>query len=366
MKYNKAEIEKAIADGYVNKNTHPDGELFNLNYSNKCQTEWNWDGAQRYCRGLIVDKDYNLVARSYDKFFTLDQIEDSGCDILPPKNSRYEVSKKTDGFLGVMYFYQGRPEIGSRGSFTSEMADIATDMLYTQYFELLHTWDSNYSYVFEIIYPNDLLTIAYKETELRLHGVFNNETGEELSITEAPNFKELSEANFPMELPVETGENWYGIEEFYKRYKFNDDEGYVVTFPDSNWYRIKVKFDEYKVLSRAKTSIGAPGSKAFINNLISGATEEVLDKNPNLKTAERMASINAWYNIYDSIFVQAKNEFERLEAKHDNIPDFMKEASSLEVGSVIIKMKTNINKIESGIWNYILKRREMFTGDNDE
>ncbi len=298
------EIKSEIELGYINKSKHPDLDLYMLNYSDKATIEWRWNDATKFCRGLIVDSTYNVINRSYYKFFDIEQIESSGCDDDWSLHSseKYKIAHKKDGFLGVMYL--NKPEsykvttpsfkvgskdmsIASRGSFTSDMAIRATEILHTKYENVL--WDYRYTYVFEIIYPNGILTIHYGIEDIILHGIFDNETGEEIWIEDFKDYEYFKTMGLSMEEPVEEGIGFKGIEDFYSKYKFNDDEGYVISFESG--YKIKVKFDEYKKMAHAKRSMEALYSKNFIKKVVSGEIDKILSENPFLRNEVRMTAV---------------------------------------------------------------------------
>jgi len=350
-------IEKNIDIGYIKKTKHSVDNIYIYNYTNKCQIDWEWNDATKFCRGLILDDNNKLVARSYYKFFTLDQIEDSGCDLLPPKDLKYTISKKKDGFLGCLYFYNTTWRISTRGSFESEMAIRATAMLRNQYKDLIEHLDRTISYVFEIIYPNDLLTIVYKEEKLVMHGMFDNLTGEEISLQDnIPLWSTRSDA-FELELPVENGTAWKGLEDFYSKYSYDYDEGYVVCFSDFS--RVKVKFDEYKQMSRAKSSLGSPGSRRYMTNLSTGKIEEVLAANPLIATsimgasvkkykdihADRLKEDKRWYYLWKKAYPDATIRELGMYFKDVKIKD----------ASVMISLCLEDGKEETKVWKILIK-----------
>ena len=125
-------IETEIADGFISKRKHDTEDLYVLNYTPLAAHAWKWNDATTLCRGLIVDGDYNIVARSYPKFFEISQITDLS---IIPTDLDCDIMDKADGFLGVMYFINGVPYIASRGTFGSEMANEANKMLRGKYFK---------------------------------------------------------------------------------------------------------------------------------------------------------------------------------------------------------------------------------------
>ena len=330
--------------GYISKRKHPTEDLYILNYTDKTQNDWLWNDATKLCRGLIVDNNYNIIARSYEKFFSIDQIEDSGCDILPPTDESYEISHKKDGFLGIMYFINNEPFISTRGSFESDMAIRATQILKTKYKDVV--WNPDYSYIFEIIYPNVILTIDYGYEDLVLHGIFDNRTGEEVRLSDYYDFNYLYDMNVSMELPVETGDNFKGIEDFYRRFKYNNDEGYVIRFESG--YRVKVKFDEYKELSRAKRAFAGDGTKRLYELCRDDKIEDILIKLPKHTISYRREIVDSIYQEYENVYVRHLKAFKSMYKYNKTIQRF-----------AVVALETNKKYFNSGL---LIK---MFIGDYD-
>jgi hypothetical protein len=300
-----AHIKDEIGLGYISRTKHPELNIYILNYTDLATREWRWTDGTKICRGLIVDANYNVINRSYYKFFDIEQIESSGCDDDWKLHSkeRYKIAHKKDGFLGVMYIEaetsdvichqeklpSSKMAIATRGSFTSDMAVRATKILREKYASV--NWDTRYSYNFEIIYPNGILTIHYGIEDVVLHGIFDNETGKEIWLEDFKDYEYFKSMGLAMEHPVEEDECFKGIEDFYTKFQYNDDEGYVISFESG--YKIKVKFEEYKKLAYIKRSLDTLYSKSFVRRVINGDIPMILDENPSLKSAPRMEAVQA-------------------------------------------------------------------------
>ncbi|MFB9080967.1 hypothetical protein ACFFWB_26745 [Flavobacterium procerum] len=64
-----------ISANYVRVNKHPEQDLYIYNYTQNAQFERVWNEITIACRGLILDKDLNVVARPFPKFFNLGEME---------------------------------------------------------------------------------------------------------------------------------------------------------------------------------------------------------------------------------------------------------------------------------------------------
>lgn len=173
-----AELETAIAHGDVTRRAHPSLPLYIYNYSPETQYSKKWNSVTLNCRGLILDEDYNIVARPWKKFFNLGEVE------LPVQfDDPVEIMDKADGSLGILYptsspFCSGHHEyaIATRGSFESEQAKFASALWKNRY-DGLHPM-MGYTFLFEIIYPDNRIVLDYgDQRELVLLGAVENETG---------------------------------------------------------------------------------------------------------------------------------------------------------------------------------------------
>lgn len=184
LPFTAEQLNAAVADGRVTKRDHPSLPYSIYNYSPSVQYENDWDDVTTNCRGLILDEDYNIVARPWRKFFNLGQVN------LPIQfDTPVEVMDKADGSLGILYpmprgedGYQ-HYAIATRGSFTSEQAYLATFKIWNEryaerYETVLEALDEAYTFLFEIIYPSNRIVLNYGDMEdLILLGAVQNENG---------------------------------------------------------------------------------------------------------------------------------------------------------------------------------------------
>jgi RNA ligase len=110
-------LNKYISEGLVVKNDHPTLPISIYNYSRTCQYENNWDEITKMCRGLILDQEGNVIAKGFDKFFNMEEHQP---DEIP--NETFEVFEKLDGSLGILFWYQGKWILATKGSFTSDQS----------------------------------------------------------------------------------------------------------------------------------------------------------------------------------------------------------------------------------------------------
>lgn len=150
-------LQEMLEEKYVRRQSHPTLPLHILNYSEKAQFEKKWNEVTRQCRGLIYNEDLEIVARPFDKFFNYGEWDYIADDY---RESHCIVTDKLDGSLGILYPTPEGWSIATRGSFTSDQAIHATEILRERYSD----WepDSDFTYLFEIIYPENRIVCDYQ------------------------------------------------------------------------------------------------------------------------------------------------------------------------------------------------------------
>ena len=179
-----------------------------------------------------------VIARAFPKFFNFGELATSKKRNLI-KKKEFEVFEKMDGSCGIVYFYEGRWRVNTRGSFTSDQAIKATEML-----DKYHTSNLNSSvtYIVEIIYPENRIIVDYgNEENLTLLAGFDILHGIEVP---------LSDLDLTSPFPVTPNYKFTSIDEVVEtQSKLGKmEEGFVVRFADGNL--CKFKSAEYLKVAR--------------------------------------------------------------------------------------------------------------------
>ena len=235
-------VEKMIAEGYINKEKHPSADIYILNYSKSCSIEGMWNEATMECRGVIVDADYNVLYRPFGKFFNYEEIDDKS--IIPGGAAiAYE---KIDGSLGIMYWIDDVPYIATRGSFVSDQAKHATEILHTKYareIDVIKHLRDIYTFLFEIVYPENRIVVDYGDTDdIFLLAILKTSNPED----EIP--IEFYSKYFNTAKCYGVFEDWLNIRE---QVSGDNREGFVLRF--DNGFRMKMKYEDYFRLHRLRS-----------------------------------------------------------------------------------------------------------------
>ncbi len=294
-------IKEMISENYIRVQKHPDHELYIYNYTAKAQYDRAWNETTISCRGVILDGDDNIVARPFPKFFNLGEMEDQ---IIP--NEPFEVFEKMDGSLGILYWIDDTPYIASRGSFISEQAVKANDMLNGKYADAISKLDKGITYLFEIVYPSNRIVVDYKsDEELVLLAMINTETGAEL---------DMYEIGFPLV------KRYDGLDDIHKlkELELENKEGFVIKFKSN--YRLKVKFEEYTRVHRIVTQVTA---RSIWEYLKSGQTmDEIIERVPDEFFDWVKKTKADLENAFSEIEAISKAEFKVLDTRRETAAYF--------------------------------------------
>jgi len=258
-------LEKYYMEGLVTKQVHPTLPLSIWNYTPKVQYgEHNnqyklWDEVTLQCRGLVTDNEGNVVARPFGKFFNMEEKQHT-----PTED--FEVYEKMDGSLGILFFYEGKWVVATRGSFTSDQAIKAKEILDSKY--NVEAIPKGYTTLFEIIYPQNRIVVDYGDEEsLVVLGMTNRFDGKEMD------YESLKNVHNESGMPVV--KRYDGLKDytFLKNMIADSHEGFVVKF--SNGSRMKIKGEEYLRLHKIMTNVS---TTAVWEVLSSGGDMEELIK----------------------------------------------------------------------------------------
>lgn len=305
--YDILDVEKLneyIHEGYISRRTHPHLTLAVLNYTAKAQYEPLWDDVTLQCRGLIVDDHANVVASCMKKFFNYGEIH-APKDLTGP----VQVTDKLDGSLGSVSFYEGELVVATRGSFESDQAKFAYELIknkeeYYSAFKII--CDDNVTAVVEIIYPENRIVVNYGDMrDVVLIGAIGN------------NYE--LQCQKQLWIPAENIYSWPGpiVQKFSAR-SFDEAlkiparanaEGIVVYFEKSG-ERLKIKQDDYIALHKFVSNLSP---KTTWENLSSGKTiEDILSITPD----EFHAEVRDWAERiilhYEDVIMKVEADYEEL------------------------------------------------------
>lgn len=236
------------------------GNISSFNFSPTAFQKNIWDEQTTKARGLFLDTEkFKVVARSYDKFFNINQREETKFDALQ-RTLQFPVAAyvKENGFLGIVSWNEYTDDlfITSKSDPEGEFSEWLRDMIYKKISEenldkmKKYIKDNDVSFVFECCnMEHDPHIIDYSESKLVLLDIVYNtlefqkynyedmaHVGRDLGLTIKKQAYELS--------TWQEFYDWY-FEVLEEDYEYRDDkiEGFVIE--DANGYMVKLKLTYY-------------------------------------------------------------------------------------------------------------------------
>lgn len=308
-------LDELSEQGYLRKVISPCGKLMLYNYTDQCTYEKKWNEHTINARGTVYEiVTSKVIAKGFPKFFNFGEL-DSSKQITLLKETEFEVYEKMDGSLGIVYFYDGKWRVNTRGSFTSDQAIKATEMLYSKYD--ISKLMEDFTYLVEIIYPENRIIVDYGDEEM-------------LTL--------LAGYRMGIEVPFET--MFHTPFNPAKRYLFDSidhviskqsqlgkmEEGFVVRF--KNGYRCKFKSEEY--LKVAKIMSNCTHLEFWKNMSIGKVNNELLKQIPEEFRDISDGICGELERSYVEIKNQIEDDFELCcreigyDYEYDNYEDFRK------------------------------------------
>lgn len=214
-----------------------------FNYTRDVNFGKDWDDITKSARGIIFDKiTGKIAALPFPKFFNYGESEKAGEHAPPLPNLPFTYTNKFDGSLGIVWYnpWNSKWCVNTRGSFQSEQALWAQKYLDERpYF--MEKADTNYTYLFEIIYKENIIVVEYPYEGLVFLTSYHTGTGEEKSDNCLDSF---SHAVF-----AETRKSSLELINEISTMS-GSKEGYVLRY--SNGYRVKIKGDAYRKIHKLR------------------------------------------------------------------------------------------------------------------
>lgn len=256
-------LENLIQQGFISRKTHSEyPELAVLNYTPMAQYDSKlvWGDEMNNSRGFIYNTvTGDIVARPFKKFWNLnDERHPETMEVNLPQDIPL-VTNKLDGSMGVVFCYDGKIHVATRGSFHSNQAQWATNWLRQNFPSLKLPEDA--TLITEIIYSENRIVVSYDWEGLVVLGIVRYDGYEynRLDTEYWANINGLRVVDkFDKSLAECSAEN------------ITNQEGYVLTY--QNGLKVKVKFDEYVRLHKILTGLNP---KAIWELLSSGQNETV-------------------------------------------------------------------------------------------
>ena len=238
------------------------GNISSFNFTKDAFYDKVWNNLTTKARGLFIDvvNEYKIVARSYVKFFNVNERPETQFENLRYK-FQFPVTAylKENGFLGIVGWNKETDDllICSKSTPVGDFAEYFKTLLYKIYEEETinkmkeYIKENNVSFIFECCdTENDPHIIEYPESKVVLLDIVKNQ----IEFEKLPYDELVSIANnmkFVVKEKAYVLNTWEEFYDWYNEvtaedYKYNDEfiEGFVLE--DSNGFMTKLKLHYYK------------------------------------------------------------------------------------------------------------------------
>lgn len=316
-----------VEEGIVERKQHATLPLEILCYSRRATYENIWDDITTKTRGLIVDHDGNIVARSFEKFFNYETEDrpETWPHFFPVTEPIW--LDKLDGSLGILYTVPGGVSdpastvsgIATKGSFQSEQAIWATLWYHKNVINPI--WPEGFTPIFEIIAQSIQTHVVLYDIpdQLILLALINNETGEEADYNTAYHYAKLN--------GLAIAEIYHfpdGVLEAAYNYDRPNKEGYVASWPRPGQPPLKVKFKHPTFLKLQKI-VHAATPKKILEALVNKDYDTLQAWEDGL-SFELAEYVRGWRDKFTGAYgyhlVRAKNVFQPLAVSAENRKEF--------------------------------------------
>ena len=244
----KEYVEQMRANPYI-KEKELDNDISSFNFTRKAFKKNIWDAQTCKARGLFVDvTNYEIVARSFDKFFEDGQNDESVEKLIYPVS----IYEKYNGFLGITSGGLDGKElfVASKSTNQGEFRDNFKRILDRIMSQSMQSAMANYLYrnnrsaIFEVIDPkNDPHIVNYDHETVVLLALVENEVRfKQARHEELKWFAEL--INVPYRKRVSVEKNAESLLHRLHTQPEKEKEGYVLE--DANGHMMKFKNPWYK------------------------------------------------------------------------------------------------------------------------
>lgn len=273
---------------------HPEEPLIGLNYTPVAHNTLHyfksgWTLPLRICRGIVFDRQAKLVAKPFLKFFNFGENDET----INLPNESFDATVKHDGHLGIIFKYNSKIILTTRGSFTSPSAIIGNEMIKKFGKKWVNDYPDNLTILVEIIHSITKVILRYEQDDLILIGANNVRTLRDYD------YESLLKLGRKMNLSVTTvwrGDDIDDLRQFMKDKSIANQEGFVVRFVSGP--RVKFKFATYiGKMFEAKLTYSY-----LMKNMIKGKLDEKLNFLPaegKIRAQEMLKEILAVKDIID-------------------------------------------------------------------
>lgn len=232
-------------------------DLYVLKYKKNVFFDNLWNDQLEYCRGTVVDAEFNIVSKPFRKIYNY------GIEERAPKlddSTIVDAYCKVNGFMAALTWYNNELLVSTTGSLDSEFVNYIRDHVTSEIEEVCKK-NSHLTFLFECVHKSDPHIIPEDEG-LHLLG-YNNKVwdyDERIDPGQLANFADQMKCKLPMHMQTDIGH----LKELARTAK---TEGFVAYTESGEAFKIKTPYYLLKkLLARSKN----------LNRLANPAIKEIM------------------------------------------------------------------------------------------
>lgn len=292
------------------------GEISSFNFTQEAFKKRIWDDQTIKARGLFINNETGkIIARSYNKFFRLDEMEFTTLESLKG-NLCFPIDayQKENGFLGLVTVHNDELLLTTKSLLDGEYVDIFKRIFFKKIpVDVQNRIKEKFkgkTLIFEVIDPiNDPHIVEYLNEDIILLDIIDNETGilmpYDYLTTVLP-----SELEYVLNIKkkVKRIQNQDELEKFCDKVQNDNDysdksEGYVLVDSAGFMFKVKTKYyTEWKFLRGVVHSIvkhGDYNKKEKLDNELKINFYNFIKNNPELITMEKGSDVISIRKIFE-------------------------------------------------------------------
>lgn len=262
------------------------------------------DAIRRECRGLIFDKDGQVIARRYHKFFNVNEKDETQMHNINVSHPHI-VLEKLDGSMITPIVINGKARWGTKMGVTDVALPVEVFVTkHLNYSKLALTlFEKELTPIFEWCSRKQRIVLDYPEDQLILTAIRNNFTGEYVSYQEMINIGNMY--NIPVVKAFDS--NIDDLHKFMQTLQQHEEiEGVVLRFDDG--HMVKIKTEWYLRIHKAKDLI------MHEHDVCSMILENTIDDAKSFLPEADLDKVNRYeQNLIQKIYEQTNRIYDMLE-----------------------------------------------------
>lgn len=285
---------------------------------NKSIWNFGYNNLTNICRGKVIDiNTKQIVSYPFDKFFNLGECEETSIDKMQDiiDNAKYiSVMDKVDGSTIIITKTENDFIVNTNGGFNNIQTQLAKKLLVDKYKNSLDQMEIGYTYIFELIHPQDSKVVDYKGAKKLVLLSVRDLTDKRLL-----RYEECVEVAKNLNMDVVECFEFTNLNEFVtmaKTVKNSNREGWVIrVITNEEDILFKLKIDEYCILH--KSILGKVNPFNVYELMVNDILDDTLSKSDEGTKVLILDMVDKINNVLENIEINLRNLLDEVKSKFD-------------------------------------------------